>query len=72
MIEAQTSNATTIPRLLRVPEVADILAISELEVRRALREGVLPGVRVGCRWRLSQRALAEFIDRGGSLSPAQP
>lgn len=51
-------------RLLSVAEVARRLDVSEETVRRWLREGRLPGYRLGggrSGWRISESDLAEFL-----------
>ena len=41
-------------RLLTVNQAAEALQLDPSTVRRFLREGVLPGVKVGARWRVPQ------------------
>jgi hypothetical protein len=43
--------------------------ISEDEWYRKLREGLLPGVRIGRRWYISESALRAFIANGGRALP---
>jgi len=56
-------------RLLKVPEVARILDTSEGRVYTMLREGILPGVRLGRQIRVDREALEEFIRNGGQALP---
>jgi excisionase family DNA binding protein len=50
-------------RLLRVKEVADALAVSNMTIYRLIREGELAAVRVGHGWRISEGDLAAYLDR---------
>ncbi len=56
-------------RLLRVPEVARILDISEQRVYEMARQGLLPHVRLGRQIRIDHRALDDFIGQGGQALP---
>jgi excisionase family DNA binding protein len=50
----------------RVPEVADLLDVSETTVRRKLRAGDLPGVKLDKSWRISRAELARWWrEQGG-------
>ena len=54
--------APPILRLLEVHEVAYQLKCSQETVRRFIRSGTLPAVRLGSHWRIKQAALETFID----------
>jgi excisionase family DNA binding protein len=48
----------------RDPEwVGDQLGIDKNTVYRYLQEGVLPGLQLGRKWLVSERRLAEFLER---------
>jgi excisionase family DNA binding protein len=48
----------------RSPEwVADALGIDKNTVYRYLQEGSLPGLQLGRKWLVSERRLAEFLER---------
>ncbi len=48
----------------RSPEwVADQLGIDKNTVYRYLQEGSLPGLQLGRKWLVSERRLAEFLER---------
>src|SRR6476619_2418001 len=48
----------------RDPEwVADQLGIDKNTVYRYLQEGALPGLQLGRKWLVSERRLAEFLER---------
>ncbi len=51
------------PELLTVPEVATQLGITSRRVQMLLRDGYLPGVRTGYRWRVPRSALREYIQQ---------
>jgi excisionase family DNA binding protein len=55
------SRAATIDPLLTIPEVARTLAVSALTVRRLIRSGQLPCVRVGVQIRVQPRDLLRWI-----------
>jgi excisionase family DNA binding protein len=49
-------------RLLEVSHVAHRLSASPEFVRRLIREGRLPAIRLGIRWRVDPRDLEAYID----------
>ncbi len=52
------------PELLNVEEVANILHLHAMTVYRLVKEGKLPGFKVGGRWRFHQSALDNWmVDR---------
>lgn len=51
--------------VLGVDEAAALLDVDRDVVERELRAGVLPGRKVGRRWRLPRRALLDHLDNGG-------
>jgi excisionase family DNA binding protein len=51
-------------KLLTLREVADRLRISLSTVRRFIRQGKLPVVKVGNQHRVEEGALQDFIDKG--------
>jgi excisionase family DNA binding protein len=57
--------------LLTVEEAADRLKMHPDTIRRKLREGQLPGRKLGPRqWRISAAALQRFIDGEPAPTPA--
>lgn len=56
-------------RLHRVPEVARILDTTDQRVYEMLRQGILPGVRMGRQVRIDRVALEKFIENGGQSYP---
>lgn len=55
-----TSDTSAAPEdtLLTVPEAAQLLRVHESTVRRLVRSGGLPGLRVGRQWRVDRDGLA--------------
>ena len=52
------------PKLLNVEEVAGILHLHVMTVYRLVKQGKLPGFKVGGRWRFRQNALDDWmVDR---------
>ncbi|MGI6102303.1 MAG: helix-turn-helix domain-containing protein [Bacillota bacterium] len=51
--------------LLTVQEVAEYLRVSDLTVRRMLKDGRLQGVNIGREWRIPKGELEAFIKQGG-------
>ena len=47
--------------LLGAEEVAGLLGVKESTVWRWCREGILPGLKVGKRWRVRRQALEDFL-----------
>ena len=59
-------------KLLKVPEVAQIIDASIPRTYELLRQGIIPSVRLGQRQvRVSEQALQEWILRGGSDQSCQ-
>jgi excisionase family DNA binding protein len=59
-----------IESLLKVPEVACWLRLSDQVVKRMAKEGQIPGIRVGKSWRFNREQLAKWLDanpRTGSI-----
>ena len=48
-----------------VPEVADILRLSEWSVYDAVRQGLLPSVRIGRKVRIESEAFQAWVAGGG-------
>src|SRR5918993_974623 len=48
-------------QLLRTEEVAEYLGVGPVTVYRWCREGSLPCVKIGRRWRVRREALEEFV-----------
>lgn len=53
-------------RLLRIAKVARYLEMSEVTVRRLIRGGIIPAVRIGRGIRVDPEALREYVKRGGT------
>lgn len=49
------------PEFLTVEEVAELLRVSSRTVQRLLKEGKLPGVRVGRQWRIPRAELLAYL-----------
>ncbi len=48
-------------RILTVAEVSKILRIGEKTVRDLLRDGTLPGIKVGKAWRIPEEDFKKYI-----------
>src|SRR5215218_3443156 len=57
------SVAERLEELLGTEEVAEYLGVGQVTVYRWCREGSLPCIKIGRRWRLRRDALAEFLRR---------
>lgn len=55
----------TLPYVLTVEEVAEVLQVSTKTVYRLLHDGDLPYVQVRGSYRVTSTALAEYLERGG-------
>ena len=49
-------------KLLTVDETAKLLKTSKQQVRKMIREELLPAIKVGREYRISYRFLSEFVD----------
>jgi excisionase family DNA binding protein len=56
-------------RMLTVAEAADVLRLSVGAVYQLIRADVLPVCRIGRSLRISERALAAFVEGGGRAWP---
>lgn len=58
---AQAFRSVALPDICRVEDLASHLQLAPSTIRRALREGRLPGRRLGRRWLVSRSALLEWL-----------
>jgi len=49
-------------RLLTIPDVAEFCRVSERTVRRWIKAGELPAIRLGRQWRIAKRDLKRFLN----------
>lgn len=49
------------PDILNVDQVAEILHLHSMTVYRLVKEGKLPGFKVGGRWRFDRHALEDWV-----------
>ena len=54
-------NLDSLPDILKVSEVSEVLRCSEIYVRRLCRTGKLPARKVGRGWRVTKSALQAFV-----------
>ena len=52
--------------VLTIEEAAEFLKMTPKTIRKMLKEGTIPGSRVGKQWRTTRRALLDCIDGLGS------
>ena len=52
------------PKVYTIEEVAEILHMTRRSIYSYVKEGKLKAVKMGRFWRVSQKNLEEFIDRG--------
>ena len=50
--------------VLTIEEAAEFLKMTPKTIRKMLKEGTIPGSRVGKQWRTTRRALLDRIDGG--------
>jgi excisionase family DNA binding protein len=58
------NNGKELPRLLRIPAVAETLAISRPQVYSLIYRGELPCVRIGRSVRVPEAAVRQIAERG--------
>jgi len=56
-------------KLLRAPQVAQILDVPLARVFSLIREDILPATHIGRQVRVDEEALREFIKSGGKALP---
>lgn len=47
--------------LLTVQETAKLLKTSKQQIRKMIRSGLIPAVRIGREWRISEEYLEQFL-----------
>lgn len=47
--------------LLTIPEVADVLKVSEKTIRRWIEAAELPAAKLGMQWRIRPRDLDDYV-----------
>ena len=57
-------------KVYTMEEVSELLSVSIKTVYKYIHEGLLPAVRVGKYWRITEDGLREFLTRG--TSPVEP
>jgi excisionase family DNA binding protein len=67
--KCQQMEHTPLPKLLRVPAVAEALDITNARARELVRTGVLPCVRIGRQVRVEENTVKNFIATGGRALP---
>ena len=60
---AAAIRAVTLPDVCRVEHLAEPFGLTPGAVRKLLRQGRLPGRRVGRRWLVSRRALLRWLEK---------
>ena len=48
--------------LLTVQEVANMLKTSKQQVRKMIRNRIIPAIKIGREWRVSAKYLKDFLD----------
>ena len=56
-------------KLLTLRQIAELLEINERDVGQLLRDGYLPGYKLGRGWRVSLAEINAFICKHGKVSP---
>jgi excisionase family DNA binding protein len=56
----EAKNPQIIPQVMTVREVADYLRVHQSTVYRLLKNGQLPGFRVGSDWRFNSEAIDQW------------
>ncbi len=53
-------------------QVAEMLGMHVKTIQRYMRQGILPAIRIGGRWRVSGNELSAFTEKQGREKPAEP
>ncbi|MCR4846597.1 MAG: helix-turn-helix domain-containing protein [Eubacterium sp.] len=59
-----TDNTEKYARLLKVSEVAKILFVTEVTVRKLIKNNRIKAVKIGNSYRISNKNLNDFLDSG--------
>lgn len=57
----KTRSSGTLPQVLTVEDIAEYLRVQEKTVRSYLREGRIPALQVGGRWRVEREAFRRWL-----------
>ena len=63
-VNSNLNQTKELPRLLRIPTVAEVLAISRPQVYSLIYRGELPCVRIGRSVRVPEAAVRQIAERG--------
>jgi excisionase family DNA binding protein len=66
---ATIPDLSELPEWLRLHEAAGVLRVDHHLLRRWLRDGTLPGVKIGSRWRMRREDIQAIM--AGQKTPAQ-
>ena len=53
-------------KVYTVQEVAEILKVSAYTVQEKLRKGIIPGMKIGKFWRITENQLKQFLEKQSS------
>lgn len=65
--QAQPELLASYPDLLTVKHICELTGLSPQTIRKEIREGRLPGCRIGQRLYVSKLSFLDFIAEGGGL-----
>ena len=59
-----------LPVMMTTEEASCVLRVTEVTVRTMIREGRLPGVKIGKSWRIDREMLRRFAEGGAAIGAA--
>lgn len=59
------------PTLLTVREVAEMLRVHQRTAYRLITSGSIKAIKIGSQWRVPERALMDFLEKGWQESASQ-
>ncbi len=57
------------PRVLTVPEVAELLRMTKTNIYRWLKDGTIPAYKLGSSWFIPRDGLREALEAGSNANP---
>ncbi len=66
-MENRTARTEPIPRLLTIPQTAEVFQVSEKKVRRLIKTGELVAYRIGHQLRIAEEDLRRFLQQRRGL-----
>lgn len=72
IVDLDYRTAATWPEVMYIPDIAAALRLDGEVIRKHLRDGVLPGRKIGGTWMISKTRLLAYLDEVGDAEASVP